>query len=363
MAKANKSRIAAAKKAARARPVAVKPLRRLLRSFRVLSAREIVDEEVRQLIDDVESKQPASATSHEPGAWRKRWIAAEHASGLNEWAAASDLWVALFNETADPKARRMAGRRAVFACRRAGELETAREVMTSLVMEAPDDKVVREELAKLEQALARGRARSQYWHDRERLLYVQVAKEICRRIASNADSVLDVGSNGTPMLEWFPDVPTRVSVDLNRPYAAEGIESIKSDFLGWYPGRRFDVGISLQVLEHVPDAKGFAQHLLELCDVSIVSVPYKWPKGSSQDRTHVHDPVDEAKLETWFDRKPNYSYKIKELGTGERAYRLICVFDRTSRKLWPTIGEEKFRYRWTLRGSENVIVKSEGSPA
>jgi hypothetical protein len=339
----------------------MRSLRRLIRARRVLSERALVDEEARRLLEEMTDEQPSSGAlgspNKEPGAWRRRWIAAEHASGLQDWSVASDLWVALFKDTIDPKARRLAGRRAAMACRRAGELETAREIMTSLISEAPDVPATREELAKLEQSLSRGRARSGYWHDRERLLYVQVAKEICRRIASNANSIVDVGSNATPMLEWFPDVPLRVSVDMKRPYEAEGIEPVRGDFLEWNPGRTFDVGISLQVLEHVPDAKAFARHLLELCEVSIISVPYRWPEGSSTDRTHVHDPVDEAKLETWFGREPNYSYKIKELGTGDRAYRLICVYDRTSDRVWTNIDEVKFRFRWTLRGSERVILR------
>jgi hypothetical protein len=40
----------------------------------------------------------------------------------------------------------------------------------------------------------------------------------------------------------------------------------------------------------------------------------------------VHDPVDEAKLFSWFDRDPNYSYVVKEPFT--KARRIVCYYDR-----------------------------------
>ena len=76
-----------------------------------------------------------------------------------------------------------------------------------------------------------------------------------------------------------------------------------------------------QVLEHVPNAHGFAQKLLEISKVLVVSVPYKWEKGKN--KTHVHDPVDETKLFEWFGREPDYFYLATELSGVKR---LIQVY-------------------------------------
>jgi len=80
----------------------------------------------------------------------------------------------------------------------------------------------------------------------------------------------------------------------------------------------------MQVLEHVPDAQSFAQKLLEVSKVVIGSVPYKWPKGHTE--SHIHDPVDEAKLLAWFGRKPYHSHLCREV-TAE-VHRLVQVYDR-----------------------------------
>ena len=77
------------------------------------------------------------------------------------------------------------------------------------------------------------------------MIYLAVAKGIATRVASRARSIVDVGSFGTPILDWFPDVKDRFSVDLVRPYAGPGVTPITSDFLTWEPGgRRFDIVVS-----------------------------------------------------------------------------------------------------------------------
>jgi hypothetical protein len=175
--------------------------------------------------------------------------------------------------------------------------------------------------------------------------------EMARRIARNATSILDVGSHDTPILEWFPNAASRVSVDMREPFRGLGIDAYQEDFLKWETDHTFDVGLCLQVLEHVEKADEFARRLSELCEVVIVSVPYRWPETAS--RFHVHDPVDEAKLVGWFGREPNYQYQVKELDGNER---LIAVYDRTSSETWSTVPEDRFLYRWTLDGSEELLA-------
>jgi hypothetical protein len=276
---------------------------------------------------------------------------ANEAYQAGRWEECAPLWEAIFSDTSDLGEKRLAGRRAAYSYRRSGNFADALRVLRSLVAELPPDPSTRRELARFEIARRRSQAPDKYWLERQRFLYIQVTKEIARRIAGNANSIMDVGSNGTPILDWFPEVPLRVSVDLRKPYVADGIESVKEDFLTWEPSQRFDVGLCLQVLEHVADAEAFAQHLLRLCEVVIISVPYRWPEEASS--YHVHDPVDEEKLKTWFHREPNFTYRIAELHGQER---LISVYDDQSHDLWRSVPEDLFRYRWSLRGVDRLLA-------
>lgn len=154
--------------------------------------------------------------------------------------------------------------------------------------------------------------RDPYWERRKDSIYLFAARSICRRYCSNPTSVIDVGSNKTPTLEWHRDSARRlVSIDLGRPYAADGVESIKADFLSFEVDEPFDLVTCFQVLEHIPDAGPFARKLLSIGRTCIVSVPYKWKKGRC--KHHVHDPVDAVKMLSWFGREPTYQYVAKEL--------------------------------------------------
>ena len=66
----------------------------------------------------------------------------------------------------------------------------------------------------------------------------------------------------------------------------------------------------MQVLEHVPEPAPFARRLMELGRIVLISVPYKWPKGSNKD--HVNDPVDLAAVTDWFGGRPNYHLVVRE---------------------------------------------------
>jgi hypothetical protein len=166
-------------------------------------------------------------------------------------------------------------------------------------------------------------ATNAYWESRKNLVYYQVARILTEKLGAGCKSMIDVGSSGCPYLDWFQFIPDRTSLDLLKPYRAEGIVSIKADFLSWEPQRRYDLVTCMQVLEHVPDAAGFARKLLSIGDVVIVSVPYKWPAGEC--KHHVHDPVDEEKMQKWFGRAPNFSYVCREVD--EPIMRLIQVYE------------------------------------
>jgi hypothetical protein len=175
-----------------------------------------------------------------------------------------------------------------------------------------------------------------YWESRKHLLYNLAVQSLAAELGKTARSALDVGSWGCPSLEWLPNVPRRVSVDIDVPYSSPTVEGIKTDFFTWTPKERFDLVMCLQVLEHIERADAFAQKLLAVGDTVIVSVPYKWKPGRV--RGHVQDPVDEAKLRSWFRREPNFSFVCREITTD--AHRLVVVYEPGDLK-WKDLRERR----------------------
>ena len=167
-----------------------------------------------------------------------------------------------------------------------------------------------------------GMPQKSYWKRRKHSVYLREVRRLVEELAPDARSILDVGSNGGDYLDWFGWAPQRVSIDIANPYSADGVDGIRADFLAYDFPERFDVCLCLQVLEHIPDAEAFAQRLLASARHHvIVSVPYKWAAGRSP--YHVHDPVDEAKMLTWFGRAPTYAKVARERRGTER---LICRY-------------------------------------
>lgn len=161
-----------------------------------------------------------------------------------------------------------------------------------------------------------------YWDERRDAIYLYAAKLICLKFASHPQSVIDVGSNGTPILEWFRGSRKLVSLDLRKPYVAEGIESKVMNLMDYRMIELFDLVTCFQVVEHIPDPGPFVQKLISLGRVVVISVPYKWPKGAC--KYHIHDPVTSQKLDGWANRKPVFTYIARELNKKER---LIHVYN------------------------------------
>ena len=169
---------------------------------------------------------------------------------------------------------------------------------------------------------------AKYWLSRRDTSYLERVRRLTNVFARTATSMVDVGSRDCPYLEWYPEIKRRVSLDLEYPYFSEGVEGIKIDFFDWKPTHRFDICLCLQVLEHVPSAHEFAQKLLVTAKHLVVSVPYMWPEDLCE--YHVHDPVDEQKLVSWFGREPDLSIVATEK-PGKRipqgVQRIICYYD------------------------------------
>jgi len=189
-----------------------------------------------------------------------------------------------------------------------------------------------------------------YHERRKHLIYLHAARSMCFRVAPAPASVIDVGSHHSPTLEWYRGIaPRLVSLDHKRPYEADGVESIRADFLDYRPEARFDLAICLQVLEHVPDARAFAQKLLAVARMVVISVPYRWPAGTRKD--HLHDPVDRDKLYQWFGRKPQRSYIAREIRRSA-GRRLIQAYD-TSRNVLRNPPPPWYERTW--RGLERAL--------
>lgn len=192
---------------------------------------------------------------------------------------------------------------------------------------------------------------SDYWNTRANFVYLHVCKRLIDIIGRSASVVADIGSNRTPLLDFFPGNPVKYSVDPATPYSGEGVTAVREDFLHWIPPQKIEFCTCLQVLEHVPDPSAFAKKLLEVCEVSLVSVPYKEEPGANV--SHINSMIDYQVISKWFGREPNFFYVAKELGNEER---IICIFDRTTQEKFKTLSEScinglKYRYRWSLAGS------------
>jgi hypothetical protein len=171
-----------------------------------------------------------------------------------------------------------------------------------------------------------------YWKRRSGMIYYRYIEKIIEQLGASAQSMIDVGSGNCPYMEWFDWIPERVSVDIRVPYSSEHVKGIQGDIFKLKFPKRFDICTCLQVLEHVPDAKEFSQRLLQLGQIVVVSVPYKWPNTPKPTPGHVHDPVDYTKLTAWIGREADYKIVVEEpLYSNPKSRRLIAVYANNSK--------------------------------
>jgi hypothetical protein len=174
-----------------------------------------------------------------------------------------------------------------------------------------------------------GYASGAYWRGRQHLLYYQAVRQIVDFLGTPEASVIDVGSGNSPYLEWFDWAGERVSVDINVPYRSAKVAGLQADILTHTFPQTFHICMCLQVLEHIPEPKQFAQRLFEIGQIVVISVPFQWPAGLV--KGHLHDPVDKSKLQRWTGRRPNYEFLVEEPLRERCASRLISVYDHQAR--------------------------------
>lgn len=165
-----------------------------------------------------------------------------------------------------------------------------------------------------------------YWQKRINLKCYQKIEDLVNDLIQQkkASSILDVGGRDGYFLTKFPSVEKRICVDkskTSRLNVHHGIETLNLDFLEYHPNERFDIVICSHVLEYLDHEtiKVFTQKLFQLGKRVIISVPYRWNEGFC--KNHLQDPIDETKLRSWTDRRPN-----RKIIANDRQPRLITYY-------------------------------------
>lgn len=169
---------------------------------------------------------------------------------------------------------------------------------------------------------ARTPAPKGYWEGRKSMKYYSEVVALARDYAPDAASVLDVG--GRDCL-YSLDIPAglRVTVDPDLGPQHPGIVWHQADFMQWQPDRIYDIGLCMQVLEHIKDPARFLRKILQCCRVAVISIPFNWPTTSD----HVHHRLKTDVFEEWAGRKPDYITKVKEEGRPPSySKRAVAVF-------------------------------------
>lgn len=166
-----------------------------------------------------------------------------------------------------------------------------------------------------------------YEKKRKNLLYYNKVLFLIKNYQKkyNLNSIIDIGGWKGYFISKT-DLEKRTILDLrDMNDKDDDITRITADFLKYKFNINYDIVICLQVLEHIcnNNVKKFAQKLFDLnAKIVIISVPYKWKKGSC--KYHLQDPVDQQKLFSWTLRKPSYEVIITEKNNVKR---LIAVYE------------------------------------
>lgn len=147
--------------------------------------------------------------------------------------------------------------------------------------------------------------------------YYKAAKQLIEA-EGHCESILDIGCWDAPVVTWGT-FDNRYTVDAKDRPIVPGVMAI----VGYWPEARIDlpcdkvdVTVCLQTLEHIEDARSFAEAIFDVTrKVAIISVPWKWPAGTC--KQHIHEPIDWRKLLEMTGRK--YNSRIMVGGKRKRA--------------------------------------------
>jgi hypothetical protein len=144
--------------------------------------------------------------------------------------------------------------------------------------------------------------RRSHWKMRKHLKYYWEVVRLAGEYVPEGHALIDVGAGETDVVRAIKGFKRRVMLDSHPIRPKRGVEIVTADFAEYQPDTEFDLVLCLQVLEHLETPEPFARKLFEIGRTVIISVPYRWPEDLWP--WHLHDPVDEAKLERWTGRQP-----------------------------------------------------------
>lgn len=160
-----------------------------------------------------------------------------------------------------------------------------------------------------------------YWEARRHMLYYKAVFQYVSVAGYDARTLIDIGSESAEYVQWLGWIPERSILDLRIPQKPQGITAIEVDFFEFTPPQVYDVALCCQVLEHVPDPAAFCDKLKTIARHLVITVPYKWLGNAPG---HIHDPVDEAKLQGWMKVRASSSQIVTE---PFREARLISYYN------------------------------------
>jgi len=165
---------------------------------------------------------------------------------------------------------------------------------------------------------------NRYWNKRKNMQYYKKVTEIINDLKPK--SLIDIGNGGCPYISCEHSEDT-VTLDIENACKSEKIRSIVVDFMEWEKDKDYELVVCSQVLEHIHDAKSFAEKLFTIGKSVLISVPYKWPSGTELE--HIHDPVDEEKIRSWTGRDPDKSWIVTEnvrRKNRKDIKRILCLY-------------------------------------
>ena len=175
--------------------------------------------------------------------------------------------------------------------------------------------------------------------NRAHLRYYDTLFYTTLQYGANAKSIIEVGCASDPFIQYLDWIDQRTCV---APYFVEygkfsktkedlgtKIATVTADFMEYQlpNGKKFDLLLCNQVLEHVVDPASFMKKLIESASTSIISVPYNW-EGCGEVCNHKTDFITMSTLTEWSaPYLPIYRGVVTEDFDGKFNKRVIFVFE------------------------------------
>jgi hypothetical protein len=160
-----------------------------------------------------------------------------------------------------------------------------------------------------------------FYQSRINLGYYKIARSWLESLGPR-EAILDVGCWDSPVATWG-DFRLRYTVDSRQRPDLPGVTKVVA---AWPDAARMipdpvSVVTCLQVIEHIPEVRPFVDALFAAASQYVVlSVPYRWPAGMC--RQHVHDPIDDAKLQWMTGRTP-----CRTVLTKDQQARIVAIYE------------------------------------